>query len=63
MLKIKLTKKTKKDILNGLFDAGYWISEVAEPIGTKKDGGERFENHIEYMLKAIDLAHDYIANS
>lgn len=62
MLKVKLTKIEKKKILNGLFDAGYWISEVAEPIGTKRGGGDKFEPHIEYMLEAIDKAHDLIAN-
>jgi hypothetical protein len=62
MLPNYLTKKLKEKILNGLVASGEWICEVAEPIGEKKDGSDKFEPHIEYMLKAIDEAFTIIAD-
>lgn len=56
-----LSKKAKEKILNGLVASGEWICEVAEPIGKKKDGSDKFEPHIEYMLEAIDKAYTIIS--
>lgn len=47
-----LERMAKWKILNGLNEAGYWISEVAD---------NEKEKHIKYMLEAIDKAHDYLA--
>ena len=46
--------KRKSTILTWIREAGYWISEIASPIGTKRNGEDRFEPHIEKMLEAID---------
>lgn len=61
MLKIKLTRKEKERICNGLFAAGDWISEVAEQDPKGEFDKAIYEPHIQKMLDAIDSAHDLIA--
>ena len=50
-----------EQIIDGLFQAGEWITEIAQPIGETEDGSNKYESHIEHMIEAIDKAIDVIS--
>lgn len=47
-------------MLDHLFNASEWITEVAEPID-RVNGEKVYECHIEKMVDAIDLAYEMLS--